>query len=331
LCRRDRLDAVELVGVRITLRNFPVEEFLWGVGAATLALVVAAVLTARWKESGGRERYRAAVPGLLATAAALGAIGRTWPVTASTVVGLAGVTAPAVWLARRPSSTTAWLAGLGAMVVPAYLLAADASSTAWVRGFLVAGLVAAVPAAVRTDADYGPTGVTPVLYAVAAAGVFAAVPDTEQAATLLGASLPLAVCGWPLGRARLGAPGAGAATALLIWVAAVGGRGREASIIGAVGCLGLLVTLPAGQWLAGRMGRLRTVRRPGRHLLALVLGQVVVVTVASRVAGVRADVDVAAVVTAATLLAALAASVLLATRSPGQRPADGLRARRPSR
>jgi hypothetical protein len=53
------------------------------------------------------------------------------------------------------------------MVVPAYLLAADASSTAWVRGFLVAGLVAAVPAACRTDADYGPTGVTPVLYALA--------------------------------------------------------------------------------------------------------------------------------------------------------------------
>ncbi len=302
--------------MRITLRNFPVEEFLWGVGAATLALVVAAMLTARWSESGGRERYRAAVPGLLATAAALGAIGRTWPITTSTVVGLAGVTAPAVWLAGGPPAAPRGWRDRAPWSSPHTSLAADASSTAWVRGFLVAGLVAAVPAACRTDADYGPTGVTPVLYVLAAAGVFAAVPDTEQAATLLGASLPLAVCGWPLGRARLGAPGAGAATALLIWVAAVGGRGREPSIIGAVGCLGLLVTLPAGQWLAGRTGRLRTVRRPGRHLLALVLVQVVVVTVASRVAGVSAEIDVAVVVTAATLLAALAASVPLAARSP---------------
>lgn len=307
--------------MRITLRDFPVEELLWGLGLATLALVVAAVLTGgrsgRRGEPDDRERYRVAVPGLMVTAAALGAVGRTWPVTASTVLGLAGVTVPAVWLTRRPRGGTAWLAGLGVMVPPAYLLAADASSTAWVRGLLVAGLVAGVPAASRTDVEYGPTGLTPVLYAVTAAGVFAAVPDTEQAAALLGASVPLAVRGWPLGRGRLGPPGAGAATALLVWVAAVGGRGREPSIVGAVGCLGLLLTLPAGQWLAGRTGRPRAAaRRPRRNVLTIVLVHLVVVAVASRVAGVSADLRVASVVTAATLLVALAASVLLAARSP---------------
>ncbi|HET8621191.1 MAG TPA: hypothetical protein VFM27_19625 [Acidimicrobiales bacterium] len=311
---------MEIVGVRITLRDFPVEELLWGLGLATLALVVAAFLTrgraGPWGEPDDRERYRVAVPGLLVTAAALGAVGRTWPVTASTVVGLAGVTVPAVWLTRRPRGGTAWLAGLGVMVPPAYLLAADASSTAWVRGLLVAGLVAGVPAASRTDVGYGPVGLTPVLYAVSAAGVFAAVPDTEQAAALLGASVPLAVRGWPLGRGRLGPPGAGAAAALLLWVAAVGGRGREPSIVGAVGCLGLLLTLPAGQWLAGRAGRLRAAGRSRRHVLPLVLVHLVAVAVASRVAGVSSDLRFASVVTAAILLVALAASVLLAARSP---------------
>jgi len=299
--------------VRLTLRDFPAEQFLWGLGAATLALVVATILT---RERAARPR--AAVPGLLTAAAALGAVARTWPVTASTLLGLAGVTLPALglWLARRPPAGTTWLAALGSTVPPAYLLAADASPTAWVRGLLVAALVAGVPAASRTDVEYGPAGLTPVLYAISAAGVFAAVPDTEQAATLLGASLPLALRGWPLGDGRLGPPGAGAATALLIWVAAVGGRGREPSIVGAAGCLGLLVTLPAGRWLVGRTAHLRTFRGPRQPVLTIVLVQLVVVALASRVAGVSADLAFASAVTAAVLLAALAASVLLAARSP---------------
>lgn len=295
--------------MRITLRNFPLEQFGWGFAAAALALVVAAMLPGERSAP-----HRTVLPGLLMTAAALVAIGRTWPVTASTVLGLAGVTVAAAWLTRRPSGAAAWWAAFALMAPAAWLLAADASSTAWVRGFLVVGLVVAVPAAGRTDVEYGPAGLTPVLYAAAAAGVFAAVPDTEQAAALLGASLPLALLGWPFGAGRLGPPGAGAATALLVWVAAVGGRGREASIIGAVGCLGLLVTLPAGRWLAGRTGWCRTVRRPRRLSLTLVLVQLVAVAVASRVAGMSADPAVASAVTAVTLLGALAASVLLAAR-----------------
>jgi hypothetical protein len=308
--------------MRITLRNFPLEQFGWGFGAASLALVVAVMLPGERSA-----RHRTVLPGLLVTAAAVGAIGRTWPVTASTVLGLAGVTVAAAWLTRPPSGATAWLAALALMIPAAWLLAADASSTAWVRGFLVAALVIAVPGSGRADVEYGPAGLTPVLYAAAAAGVFAAVPDTEQAATLLGASVPLALLGWPLGASvplallgwplgagRLGPPGAGAATALLVWVAAVGGRGREPSIIGAVACLGLLVTLPAGQWLAARAGRRRPVRRPRRLNLTLVLVQLVIVAVESRVAGLSVDLAVASAVTAATLLVALAASVLLAAR-----------------
>jgi hypothetical protein len=79
----------------VTLHNFPVEELLWGLGASTLALAASALVPrlgtawARGPTSG--ERDHAPVTGLVMTAAALGAISRTWSVTTSTVLGLAGV------------------------------------------------------------------------------------------------------------------------------------------------------------------------------------------------------------------------------------------------
>jgi hypothetical protein len=146
--------------------------------------------------------------------------------------------------------------------------------------------------------------------------VFAAVPDTEQAATLLGASVPMALCGWPLGHARLGPIGAGAGTALLVWVAAVGGRGREPSIIGAVACLGLLVTLPAGRWLTGRTGHPRAPGRGRQTAAPLVCVHLAVVAVASRVAGVTTDLQVAIPLAVVTVLVALAASTWLGAPRP---------------
>jgi hypothetical protein len=198
----------------------------------------------------------------------------------------------------------------------AAVLAVDASSTGWVRGLIGASVVLGALAASRTAAAWGETGVPPVLYAITAAGVFAAVPDTEQAATLLGASVPMALCGWPLGHARLGRIGAGTATALSVWVAAVGGRGREPSVIGAVACLGLLVTLPAGRWLAGRTAHPRALGRGRPAAIPLVCLHLVVVAVASRVAGVTSDLEVAFPVAVVTMLVALAASGWLDATQP---------------
>ena len=174
-------------------------------------------------------------------------------------------------------------------------------------------MVGAVTAS-RTDASWGNTGLTPVLYAITAFGVFAAVPDTEEAAALLGASVPAALCGWPLGRARLGLAGAAGATALMVWVSAVGGRGRPPSIVGAIACLGLLATLPAGRWLADRWaGRTSCARDPTILLPVLVLAaHTTTVAVASRVAGISTELRVAVPTAAGTTIAALAASVWLA-------------------
>jgi hypothetical protein len=289
----------------LSLHNFPLDELVSGLAAGALALVAATVQSRRLAD-------HVPVAGLVMTAAALVAIGRTWSVVPVALVGSGGVAVTLAWLDRRsprcgPSFTTAAI-----LIAPfAAVLAVDASPTGWVRGLVGAAVVLAAPAASRTEAAWGDAGLPPVLYAITAAGVFAAVPDTEQAAVLLGASVPLGLAGWPLGHVRLGPAGAGAAVALLVWVAAVGGRGREPSIVGAVACLGLLVTLPAGRWRARRTGRGGAVGRT-HHVVVLVVGvHLAVVAVASRVAGIASDLEVAAPVAAVAVLAALVAGAWL--------------------
>jgi hypothetical protein len=168
----------------------------------------------------------------------------------------------------------------------------------------------------RTDARCGGSGITPVLYAVTAFGVFAAVPDTEEAAALLGASLPVVLLGWPFGQAHLGRAGAASATAVLVWVSALGGRGRPPSIVGAVACLGLLLALPGGQWVAHWMAA-RGLLHPSRTFLwpvPVLAAQVTVVWVASRVAGLSSRLSVTVPVAAGAGVAALVASTWLAHR-----------------
>ena len=104
-------------------------------------------------------------------------------------------------------------------------------------------------------------------------GVYATVPDTEQALVLLGVAAPVALLGWPLRRAVLGPAGSPAAVAVLAWSAAVGGVGRPSSIVGAVGCLGLFVVGPLSR---------RSVRTSAPVVVA---AHALLVLVSARVAG----------------------------------------------
>jgi hypothetical protein len=289
----------------LNLRNFPLYELVSGLAAGALALLAATVQSRR-------HAHPVPVAGLVMTAAALVAISRTWSVVPGALLGLCGVAVTLVWLDRYRTHCGPSFAMAAVLIAPfAAVLAVDASPTGWVRGVVGAAIVLGAPAASRTEAAWGDTGLPPVVYAITAAGVFAAVPDTEQAAVLLGASVPLGLAGWPLGHVRIGPTGAGAAVALVVWVAAVGGRGREPSIVGAVACLGLLATLPVGGWRARRTGRSGAVGR-SHHVAVLVVGvHLAVVAVASRVAGISSDLDVAAPVAAATVLGALAAGAWL--------------------
>ena len=289
--------------------KYPIEEFLWGLGAGVVALAVAAV--AGWARSGAG---RAPATGLLMGVAALVAINPSRAPTPVVLVGLAGVTAAAALPAGRQSPAGAASLVMAVLLAApfAWLLAIDASSIGWVRAVVVGGAAVGAVAAGRTDVEWGWTGLTPVLYVVTAAGVFAAVPNTQEAAALLGASVPGALAGWPLCRGRLGGAGAAAATALLVWVAAVGALGREPALVGAVACLGLLATLPVGRWLARWIDR-RV--RPPRWVVAaplpVLVVHAVVVGVASRVAGVSHELRVAVPVSVAAMVGALIASLWL--------------------
>jgi hypothetical protein len=99
----------------------------------------------------------------------------------------------------------------------------------------------------------------------------------------------LAVLGWPLRRARLGRSGAPAAVATFAWIAALDVRGRPASLIGALLCLGLLVAAPLGSAMlpVGRRA-LGGVDRARRTSL-LIIAHGILVFVASRAVGIRAN------------------------------------------
>jgi len=311
----------------------PVDEALWGLGCSLAAVVaalgVAAVAAARghrWWPSDD-----APALGMLLVAGALAAMTRTRELTPEMLVGLIGIAA--VSRGVGASGFQGWRcpparAPLAAAPF-AWLLAVDASSVGWVRALVFGVIAVGCVAAARTETEWGATGLTPVLYGLAAAGVFGAVPDTEEAAALLGASVPVALLAWPLGRARLGSAGAGTATALLVWVVAIGGRGRTPSVVGAAACLGLLVSLSVGAWLARRWaGRPHeTIRSPAvpspwppelrpSEALALVASHAGLVAVASRVAGISPHLWVAVPVALAATAAAVGVGVRLARQRP---------------
>ena len=78
------------------------------------------------------------------------------------------------------------------------------------------------------------------------AGIFLTVPDTEDVTILLGILIPAILFAWPLrkitgGISRADAAGLGA---IVAWVITVDGQGRPASIVVAIGCLGLLALVP---------------------------------------------------------------------------------------
>jgi hypothetical protein len=309
---------------RPDVHDFPVTQLWWGVAAGVGALVVslgASVVMARVRTAGSRPP----TIGLPTAAAAMIAIAPSQAPTVGVIVGLAGVTA-IVGLAAptRSRSGTKRVVLTLLLVAPfAWLLATDASSVAWVRAVGLCGATLGPVAARRTDGEWGRAGLTPGFYAITAAGVFAAVPNTEAAVTLLGAALPGACAGWPLGRARLGGAGAAGATALLVWVAAAGAAGREPAIVGALACLGLLVALPPGLWLAAhwRWATVHRDRRSASGPLAALAVQAAVVAVASRVAGISHELRFAVPVAVATLVVAAIAAAALTTCAPATAPA----------
>jgi hypothetical protein len=301
------------------VHDFPVGLFVRGLAAGGAGMAVSLAASAMVARARSADRWPPAV-GLPAAAAALVAIAPSQTPTVGVIVGLAGVTATVELAASMPSRSGSGPVALTLLLVApfAWLLAVDASPIAWVQAVALGGATLGPVTASRTDREWGPAGLTPPLYAITAAGVFAAVPNTDAAVTLLGASLPGACAGWPLGRARLGTAGAAGSTALLVWVAAAGASGRESAIVGALACLGLLAARPLGRCVAARgSGALpRLDRRLVAGPIPVLVVHTVVVIVASRVAGVSSELSVAVPVAVLTFAAAVIAGARLVAEPP---------------
>lgn len=296
-------------------------EFRIGFGAGS----VATVLLLLGSVAAASREYRRPLPlgGLAFAAAGLWSIDHSHSVPGVLVVSVAGLAAVASlgslpgfprWASFVMSIPFAWAIGYHAGV----------PQVGWLQVVVAAAASAGALLVGETDVEWRDEAPAIALFALSIAGVYLAVPDTEQAAALLGVILPLTVLGWPLRIAALGRSGAAAATALLVWAAAVGARGRPPSLVGAIACLGLLVGLPLGRAMLPPLGT--ALARLPRHLVLILLGvaQAIIAFVGSRVAGdldkVGPAVGVAVLVAAGTVL--IAATFRASMPSPNE--AQGL-------
>ena len=180
--------------------------------------------------------------------------------------------------------TRRWAGAALLGIVPGVVLlavAAERGDAGWDVAVAVAVVAAfAAPAIARGDSTWEGSALGPVAVALAAFGVYACVPDTEQAIPVMAGSVGLAGVAVLVPRAGLGPFGSGAVTALLCWTVAVGGMARSGAIVGGIGCVvAAATTLGYPITTGGRAGR--------RMALPRFVAAVVTVLLVSRVAGLR--------------------------------------------
>ena len=311
----------------IELLDYP--GFRTGLAVGTVSLLAILFVVVRGRRSGsGRLPPVAGIALVAAAVVALDLEGPRTLLSGRVVAGLAllliGPFVAAV--SRGDRRVPPWVAALAAIPGGAVVAwaASAANSTDWVPLLVFASTV--IGGALVADFDYGNAraGLGPVLLAIAVVGMYSTLPDTEQVIVVMGVTLPLAFLGTPIALAAIG-PGAYGVVGLVGWVAAVGGRGRPGAVVGAIACLGVMLVEP----LARRAMRARACspRRPAsvRTVLVILL-QLAVVAVTTRVAGLEASAKSAAAISVIALAAAALALVLLlapwpaASRPPATPP-----------
>lgn len=153
----------------------------------------------------------------------------------------------------------------------------------WTEGTPDWGLPAAMVTAVAAAAAFRvlmrqvPAWSVGIVFALWVLGVWGTVPDTERAAVVMGVTAAMLPALWPGLRIRVGWEGAAVAVAVLGFVTITDAAARSATVMGALGMVGMPVVAAAVcLWL-----------RSGRHPSPwwLVAAQVVHVIVSGRVAG----------------------------------------------
>jgi hypothetical protein len=189
------------------------------------------------------------------------------------------------------------VAALAPGAVVLVTLAAEGTS-GWARALVLVAIVGVGSAAASIDRRF--PYLTFGLLALSALGAYATVPDTEQARAVVGALLPIAVLAF-FARETAEAAGPSLGVALVGWVALVGGVARPGSVVGAIGCLGVLLLAPLAR---------RTLP------VVVMVMHLAIVGLASRVAGLRQSAWIAA---ALLLPVVIVASIVLALGGRGRK------------
>lgn len=174
------------------------------------------------------------------------------------------------------------LAFAGAVPGAVLLAFGDYGGPSWIATAAVASTVVAAPLTADADREWARAGAVPLWYALSCVGLYACVPDTEEARVLVVVALAAAVLSRVPWLRTFGAPGSYAAVGLFVWIAAYDARGRPAAFIGAVGALGLLALEPVGRWVRARRAPLVS---GSSAFLALLAVQAVLAASSSRIAG----------------------------------------------
>ena len=232
----------------------------------------------------GRKRPPLPIGGLLIAGATVGGLYLVGEPLDSAVPALVLILIGS--LTTRVLRTPRWVQPL-AVVPGAVWLAVGTSVTElqWVRILMV--VVIPLGGFLISDFElrYDRMGLGVIFFTLAALGIFAAVPDTEEALVITAAAVPITLLAWPRVTISLGSEGAYLAVAMFLWVTAAGGGGRPASIVGASAGLGLLLLEPivvAVNPLAAKVTTWMTGSSAGAVVASI--PQFVVVVICSRVA-----------------------------------------------
>ncbi len=252
-------------------------EFMVGGLIGVVALLIIALVTPDQKQ---RLDW-----GVVFAAAFLLGVGLTVGRRFGLVFGI-GTLALGGWLARPPHDTMRAVFGWALLLAGAVVVVwrGGLPDIAWVT-ILAPLLILAGGAALAAWSTRLPQEVLGPMVAISAFGIWATVPDTEAARVLLGVSLPMALGTVRPIRATLTFAGAFPLVGIMVWVTAVGGEGRPASIIGGWACLGALAILPLYRdslrgWIEARP-------------LPTILYHAILVGIASRIIGLWESVGLA--------------------------------------
>jgi hypothetical protein len=241
--------------------------------------------------------------GILMTAAFVVAVWTGGWGIARLAVGLAVLAIAARVVPRGPKGPAGTAALAAVLSLPGALLVVSATSLeGWGAIALTGAVIVLAPIVARFHDRDADRGAGPMLAALTCLGTYVAVPDTETALVLVGASAPWVAIGWPTMLGRLGAAGGAALTGTLAWVAAEGAITRPPAIVGSLATLGLLVAEPLAARLPvlpPRTGWLSTI-------WVVIPAHGALVLVGARVIGFRADVASAAGLAVLTLVVAVA-------------------------